>query len=50
LSQDCTLRRDVKKDEVISFADVNQPKRGPIDQLWSEQLARFAVAQPVGAK
>jgi predicted homoserine dehydrogenase-like protein len=50
LSEDSTLRRDVAKDEVISFADVNLPDRGIVDDLWNEQLARFAVQQPVGAK
>jgi predicted homoserine dehydrogenase-like protein len=50
LSENCTLRHDVAKDEVITFADVTLPDRGIVDQLWKEQLARFAVAQPVGAK
>jgi predicted homoserine dehydrogenase-like protein len=50
LSEGCTLRHDVAKDSVITFADVTLPDRGVVDQLWKEQLARFAVAQPVGAK
>jgi predicted homoserine dehydrogenase-like protein len=50
LSEGCTLRHDVAKDSVITFADVTLPNRGAVDQLWKEQLARFAVAQPVGAK
>jgi predicted homoserine dehydrogenase-like protein len=50
LSEDCTLRHDVAKDAVITFADVTLPNRGVVDQLWKEQLARFAVAQPVGVK
>ena len=50
LSEGCTLRHDVAKDSVITFADVTLPNRGVVDQLWKEQLARFAVAHPVGAK
>ncbi len=50
LSEGCTLRRDVSKDHLITFADVTLPTRKAVDQLWNEQLARFAVAQPVGAK
>ncbi len=50
LSEGCTLRRDVSKDHLITFADVTLPTRKVVDQLWNEQLARFAVAQPVGAK
>lgn len=43
LSEDCVLRRDVVKDQVISFADVEQPKRGVVDELWKEQLARWSL-------
>jgi len=50
LSEDCTLRYDVAKDQVIRFADVNLPDRPVVDRLWSEQLERFPVPQPVGAK
>jgi len=50
LSEDCTLRRDVAKDQVISFADVTLPNRPAVDKMWSEQLARFPLTQPVGAK
>lgn len=45
LSENCVLRRDVSKDEVISFTDVQQPARGVVDELWSEQLARWPVAK-----
>jgi len=44
LSEDCILRRDVKRDEVISFADVQRPARKVVDELWSEQLARWPLA------
>jgi|SRR5215472_6302303 len=45
LSEDCVLRRDVKKDEVISFKDVAVPVRTVTDRLWSEQLARWPQAR-----
>ncbi len=49
LSENCVLRRDVAKDEVISFGDVEEPTRGVVDELWSEQLARWPFAkQAVG--
>jgi predicted homoserine dehydrogenase-like protein len=41
LSEDCVLRRDVAKDEVLSFDDVNQPTRVVVDGLWREQMARW---------
>jgi predicted homoserine dehydrogenase-like protein len=49
LSENCVLRRDVAKDEVISFTDVEEPTRGVVDELWSEQTARWQPSkQPVG--
>jgi predicted homoserine dehydrogenase-like protein len=49
LSEDCVLRSDVAKDDVISFTDVVEPARGVVDELWSEQIARWPVAkQPAG--
>lgn len=45
LSEDCVLRRDVRKDDVISFADVTLPNRKVVDELWNEQLALWPVAQ-----
>jgi len=50
LSEDCVLRRDVRKDDVISFADVNPPNRGVVDKLWNEQLALWPVAEHAEAK
>ena len=47
LSENCVLRRDVEKDQVISFADVDEPNRGVVDELWSEQLARWSLATQV---
>jgi predicted homoserine dehydrogenase-like protein len=46
LSDGCVLLRDVKKDEVISFADVKRPASSVVDELWSEQFARWPSAVP----
>jgi len=45
LSEDCVLRRDIKKDEVISLKDVALPVRSVTDRLWREQLARWPQAR-----
>jgi predicted homoserine dehydrogenase-like protein len=37
LSEGCVLRRDVAKDQVLSFQDVVQPKGRLVDALWREQ-------------
>ena len=50
LSENCVLRRDVAKDQVISFADVEQPDRGVVDQLWNDQLTRWSDAKVAVAK
>lgn len=50
LSEDCVLRRDVKKDDVISFTDVVLPNRGVVDELWSEQLALWPAVEQAAAK
>jgi predicted homoserine dehydrogenase-like protein len=47
LSEDCVLRRDVAKDEVLSFDDVNQPTRVVVDGLWREQMARWPQPRQV---
>lgn len=41
LSEGCVLRRDVAKDEVISFNDVDQTSDRLIDTLWREQCERW---------
>jgi predicted homoserine dehydrogenase-like protein len=46
LSQDCTLKRDVQKDEPISYDDVEMPTDRLSDRLRQEQNETFA---PVGA-
>jgi predicted homoserine dehydrogenase-like protein len=46
LSVDCVLRRDILKDEVISFIDVEQPKGLLVESLWQEQNKLWPVAAP----
>jgi predicted homoserine dehydrogenase-like protein len=44
LSDDCVLRRDVSKDQTLTFDDVQEPNRDPlIDRLWREQNARWPL-------
>ena len=50
LSENCMLHRDVAKDQVISFADVEEPARGVVDELWSEQLVRWPLAKQPARK
>jgi predicted homoserine dehydrogenase-like protein len=49
-SENCVLHRDMKKDGVIGFADVEQPSRGMADKLWSEQMDLWPVAQSLAVK
>lgn len=44
-SENCVMLRDVRKDDVITIADVRPPARGMADKLWSEQLAQWPVTQ-----
>lgn len=46
LSEGCVLHRDIPKDEVVSFDDVDAPAGGVVDALWREQIARWPVASP----
>jgi predicted homoserine dehydrogenase-like protein len=46
LSIDCRLKRDIRKDEPVSYRDVELPKGRVCDRLRAEQTAHFA-AQPV---
>lgn len=41
LSEGCVLRRDVSKDEVLSFADVESPADDLVRRLWREQNERW---------
>ena len=50
LTDGMTLRRDVPKDQPLTFADVETPPGRLADRLWQEQLERFPLAAPgVGA-
>jgi predicted homoserine dehydrogenase-like protein len=43
LSEGCVLKRDVPKDQAITYADVNVPAGRLCDQLRAEQDRHFAV-------
>jgi len=43
LSEGCCLRRDIPKDAVVSFADVELPAGRVVEALWHEQNARWPV-------
>jgi predicted homoserine dehydrogenase-like protein len=45
LSDGRVLRRDVAKDDVLSFDDVEAVPGGIVEQLWREQNARWPVAE-----
>jgi predicted homoserine dehydrogenase-like protein len=44
LSEGCVLRRDVPKDDVVKFDDVDAPRAGLVETLWREQNARWPLA------
>jgi len=49
LSDDCVLKRDIPKDQAITFNDVNVPEGRLCDTLYQEQLTRFTgVSCPIG--
>ena len=54
LSEGCVLKRDIAKDNVISFDDVESPRGRLVEKLWHEQNARWPVktvaAQPRAAQ
>jgi predicted homoserine dehydrogenase-like protein len=41
LAEGCTLSRDISKDSVLTFDDVELPKGRLIDELWREQFKMF---------
>jgi predicted homoserine dehydrogenase-like protein len=47
LSEGCMLRRNIAKDDVISFDDVDQMPQGIAGALWSEQNIRWPIAKNV---
>jgi predicted homoserine dehydrogenase-like protein len=48
LSEGCTVLRDIKKDDVLSFSDVELPADAgrQIEMLWREQSARWPLPTP----
>ncbi len=52
LSEGCVMRRDVRKDSVVSFDDVDRTAAGLVEKLWQEQQLLWAPdaekLQPVG--
>ena len=50
MSEDCVLRRDVRKDEVVAFDDVVRPARTVVDDLWDEQQRRWPQAAKPDAR
>jgi len=50
LSEDCVLRRNVAKDDVITFEDVNLPRRSTADALWKEQMSTWPQMKPATVK
>lgn len=46
VAEGCILKRDIKKDEVLTYEDVDVPEGRLIDQLRKEQEEYFAIAEP----
>ncbi len=42
LAEGCVAKRDISKDEVITFADVELPEQRLTHLLWNEQVALFS--------
>ena len=49
LSEDCVMRCDKKKDDVVSFADVELPAGRQADALWREQQRRWPMREAKAA-
>lgn len=47
LSEGCVLRRNIRKDEVLSFKDVDAGRKGLAESLWREQSLRWPAAAPL---
>lgn len=43
LSEGCVLHRDIPKDEVLSFDDVEARRGGMVESLWQEQAQRWGL-------
>ena len=48
VAEGCVLRRDVAKDEVLTYADVQLPAGRLVDQLRAQQAAELPVRQLAG--
>jgi predicted homoserine dehydrogenase-like protein len=48
LSEGCRLKRDIPRDQVITYADVELPQGRLCDELRAEQTAYFALPQVPG--
>jgi predicted homoserine dehydrogenase-like protein len=47
IAEGCTLKRDIQKDQVLTYNDIELPKEGRlVDQLLEEQKRYFAVSAP----
>jgi predicted homoserine dehydrogenase-like protein len=46
LSEGCVLRRNILKDAVLSFDDVDMPPAGLVETLWREQCERWLLPRP----
>lgn len=46
LAEGCRLRRDVPKDRVLTFDDVELPAGRLCDELWREQVRHFGLRAP----
>ncbi|HVO63570.1 MAG TPA: SAF domain-containing protein [Terriglobales bacterium] len=46
LSEGCVLRRDVSKDSVLCFHDLEAQPDGPVWSLWREQNAKWPIVTP----
>ena len=48
LTEGCALKKDIKKDEVLTLNDVEFPKGRLLDQLWEEQNHFFGLDRCLG--
>jgi predicted homoserine dehydrogenase-like protein len=44
LSAGCVMQRDLSKDAVVTFDDVDRPPAGIVEALWREQSVRWPLA------
>jgi predicted homoserine dehydrogenase-like protein len=49
VAEGCRLRRDVRRDQVLTYADIELPPGRLCDRLREEQARRFGLATPVQA-